>query len=169
MIEMKLRSELMPPVLDEEFVQRLASLADRLDGCQDEFENCDELLKQFNVEANTNLQFDDFHGVYGGMEHEEFVRLILNTPFEKVIPDISYDELLELTKRVCNVEDISPAVDFWRSLLRKNVHSKIGDLIFGDTKKYFGDDAPTPKQILDKALSLEHPTAIPLPPSTLDL
>jgi hypothetical protein len=73
---MDLRSELMPPVLDPAKVARLAKLAAAIDGASPG--QWEEQLAEFNTEAGTGLGFADFQGIYGGQDHETWVRGILS-------------------------------------------------------------------------------------------
>jgi hypothetical protein len=66
---MELRPELMPPALDEQLVARLAKLAAHLDGDPDE-----ELRAEFNRLAGTDIPMAEFQGIYGGEDHEDYVR-----------------------------------------------------------------------------------------------
>jgi hypothetical protein len=55
------------PELDEELVQQLARIADRLDGGD---ENVDlPILEEFNRLAGTEIPFAEFQGIYGGEDH----------------------------------------------------------------------------------------------------
>jgi hypothetical protein len=70
----ELRTELMPPSVDEAKVRRLARLAARLDGASPSgtdpaaWEND---LAEFNRKAGTALAIGDFQGIYGAEEHAE--------------------------------------------------------------------------------------------------
>jgi hypothetical protein len=159
---MELRAELMPPILDESKVARLAKLAGRIDGaCPGQWE--DE-LEEFNRLACTSLKFLDFQGIYGGMDHETWVRCVLAEPAQKRIPDITRDELLELIRRASTAENEEHESQFWLGLLEANLpDSRISDLIFWPGE-YFGDGNNSrelsPEQILDLALKHSHdPTA----------
>ncbi|PTT03627.1 hypothetical protein DBR24_04710, partial [Pseudomonas sp. HMWF006] len=78
---MKLRPDLMPPVLDEPLVARLTMLAEEID-CGHE-EQTQSQVAAFNREAMTALEFIDFQGIYGGQSHDTWVRKVLATPFER--------------------------------------------------------------------------------------
>jgi hypothetical protein len=151
---MKLRPELMPPALDEEKVACLARLAGRLDGARPG--ECDEELEQFNREAGTAFDYLIFQGIYGSMDHDEWVRGVLVEEGVKVIPGITSAEFLEMIRRVCQSEGEEHETWFWGRLLELNLDPDIVNLIFwpGD---YFddGDDSRdlSPKQILDIALT----------------
>src|SRR4051812_45796345 len=95
---MPLRAELMPPILDEGQVVRLAELAARIDGAW--ASQVEDEVAAFNAEAGTSFTFVDFQGIYGGQEHETWVRGVLSARAERPIPDITREELLELIRRI---------------------------------------------------------------------
>jgi hypothetical protein len=145
----------MPPALDEAKVARLADLAAAIDGARPG--QWEDLLDEFNREAGTSLHFADFQGIYGGMDHEVWVRNILSEPALKPIPDITRAELLELLRRVMTAAGKEHEINFWLGLLQANVPDKrISDLIFWPGE-YFGDGDHsrelTPEQILDIAVA----------------
>ena len=128
------------------------------------------MLEQFNREAGTTCEFEVFQGVYGAMNHDEFVRILLSSPYEKVIPDITYDELLEIITRVYNAQGSVSHTNFWISLLEKNLPDpRISELIYWPDQ-YFNDDQHSnlsPKEMLDIALAVKPSEPIALPPSSL--
>src|SRR5438105_4438338 len=125
---MQVRPDLLPPVLDEARVARLAELADRIDGAPESA--CDDDLAAFNAEAGTALAWLDFQGIYGGQDHDTWVRQVLAEPFEKRIPDITREELLELIRRVRENDGELHKIAFWLRLLEVNLDPRISDLIF---------------------------------------
>jgi hypothetical protein len=173
---MDLRPALMPPALDEAKVARLAKLAGRIDGADPG--QWEELLEQFNREAGTNLAFADFQRIYQAMDHETFVRGVLSEPAVRRIPDITYDELLELVTRVCNAAGEEHEYSFWLSLLQANLPDpRLSALIYWPGE-YFGDGDNSrqlsPREILDIALAAPANAASPSdwtginsPPDTL--
>ena len=78
---MGLRPDLMPPSLDESLVARLTELSEQID-CGHR-EQTREQLAAFNRQAMTELEFIDFQGIYGGQDHDTWVRKVLATPFER--------------------------------------------------------------------------------------
>lgn len=114
---MQLRPALMPPVLDEAKVARLADLASLIDQAGEPPYVVEASLAEFNREAGTELEFHDFQGVYGAMDHGQWVRGILSDSAARPIPDITYDELLELLTRVRSHDGAAHEVDFWFDLL----------------------------------------------------
>ena len=93
---MELRPELMPPELDEALVARLAKLAARLDGARPG--QWEEDLAEFNRLASTNIPFEEFQGIYGGEEHEDYVRRVLCYRLIKPVPDVTRAELAEIVR-----------------------------------------------------------------------
>jgi len=144
----------MPPELDEAIVARLADLAATIDGARPgEWE---EELDLFNREAGTRLEFLDFQGISGGMDHSTWVRGVLSQPFQKKIDDITREELLELIRRFSTPGYEEHELIFWLKLLEANVPDpRISDLIFWPGE-YFGDGDNSrelsPEEILEIAL-----------------
>ena len=116
---MELRAELRPPVLDEAKVKRLSRLAATLDGARTD--RSDELVARFNAEAGTSYGFQDFHGIYGVCDRETWVRSVLHSSAIKRIADITFDELVELTRRVLTTNGNEEEINFWVNLLSANV------------------------------------------------
>lgn len=151
---MELRSQLMPPQLDEARIALLAKLASAIDGAQPG--TWEDALDEFNCIAGTSLEWLEFQGVYGGMAHETWVRQVLSEPYAVKIPDIAYDELLEIFTRVCTSGHKEHETYFWIKLLEANLADpRISDLLYWPGE-YFGDDdnmrEMTPKEKLDAAL-----------------
>jgi hypothetical protein len=151
-----LRPELIPPILDEEKVARLAKIAGRLDDFGDR-ERGQELVEQFNREAGTSFAYQDFQGIYGSMDADVWVRMNLVGRSVKVIPDITNEELLEMIRRVRAVSEWEEHESgFWLEMLEVNLSPDIVTMIYypGD---YLGDGDNTQdlseKQILDIALA----------------
>jgi hypothetical protein len=150
---MELRYELMPPALDEAKVRHLAGLAARIDGARPG--QWEDELDEFNREAGTALNFVDFQGIYGGQDHDTWVRKVLAEPDCKRLPDITRAELLELIRRAAECHGEEHEVDFWLKMLAINIPDpRIADLIFWPGE-YLGDGDNlrqlTPEQILDIA------------------
>lgn len=134
---MKLRPELTPPRLSEALVARLTLLSEEID-CGEVVQS-QPLVDAFNREANTRLGFDDFQGIYGGQGHSTWVRKILSSPYQRRIEDISRAELIEMTRRVMEVDGEEHEIDFWLAMLEINTpNDRISDLIFWPNG-YFGD------------------------------
>lgn len=162
---MELRPELLPPQLDDEQVERLAELAAELDGFGGSSDECQALVEQFNREAGTHCEFHEFQGIYGSTDHETWVRTILSSPSARPIPDVTREELVEVTRRIADGQGKEHQVNFWLDLLQANVPDPaVSDLIFWPNRYFEVEDAPdlTPDQIVDIALGYK---PIQLPPS----
>ena len=152
---MKLRPELMPPALDPKKVRRLAKLAAGIDGSAPGL--WEQALAEFNREAGTDLAFIDFQGIYGGQDHETWVRQVLARPFQIRLPDITRDELVELCRRVMECDGEEHEIAFWLKMLELNLPDpQVSDLLSWPGE-YFGDGNNTrelsPEQVVDLAQS----------------
>ena len=148
---MDLRSELIPPVLDEAKVARLAELADQLDGARaGEWETN---LAEFNRLAGTILALIDFKDIYSGQRHSTWVRKVLAGSFLRRLPDVTRDELVEMTRRVMECRGEEHEIHFWLKMLELNLPDpRVSDLIFWPGE-YFGDGDNsrelTPEEVVD--------------------
>src|SRR5262249_33621532 len=133
---MELRAELMPSTLDEARVSRLGQLAGWIDGARPG--QWEDWLAEFNREAGTSLDWIDFQGVYGGMEHEEFVRNILVEQTIKPIPDITRNEYLEVIRRLLHGHGAEHEEYFWMKLLEVNLQDPMISALFYWPGEYFG-------------------------------
>lgn len=151
---MKLRPDLMPPVLDEPLVTRLTMLAEEID-CGHE-EQAQSQVAAFNREAMTALEFIDFQGIYGGQSHDTWVRKVLATPYERRVADVTKQELVELARRVMEGVGADHEVEFWLSMLAINIpNERISDLIFWPDEYFDEADYPqrlSPEQVIEIAL-----------------
>jgi hypothetical protein len=95
---MNLRPALMPPVLDEPLIVRLAKLADRIDGARPG--QWEKDLAEFNRLAGTEKPFSDFQGIYGGDDHENWVRRIFYRRSIRPDQNLSEAEMAEVVTRV---------------------------------------------------------------------
>ena len=96
-IAVDLRPELMPPALDEAKVRRLAKLAARLDGAKPG--QWEEDLAEFNRLAGTTFSRADFQGIYGGEEHDTWVRRVLYARCNSLAANVTLAELVEVVRR----------------------------------------------------------------------
>jgi hypothetical protein len=147
-----MRPELLPPVLDEERVRHLARLASRLDG-----ENpgqWEEDLAEFNRIAGSDLSIQDFQGIYGAEEHEDWVRRVLYRQSLAPSPDLSHAEMVEIVSRVKAVSSVAER-DFYLELFLVNCkHPSGSDLLFWPNlvPELPQDREPTAAEIADLAL-----------------
>ncbi|MFK3769234.1 hypothetical protein [Pseudomonas putida] len=134
---MVLRSVLMPPKLDEQLVSKLTGLSEEIDcGKRDLTQH---LVIEFNQLAATAFDFLDFQGIYGGQDHDTWVRKVLYGPYIKPVADITTDELVEMMRRVMECEGAEHEVDFWIFMLEVNVpNERLVDLVF-HPQVYFAD------------------------------
>ena len=152
---MGLRPDLMPPSLDESLVARLTELSEQID-CGHR-EQTREQLAAFNRQAMTELEFIDFQGIYGGQDHDTWVRKVLATPFERRVADVTKQELVELARRVMEGVGADHEVEFWLSMLAINIpNERVSDLIFWPNE-YFNDinysQRLSPEQVIEIALN----------------
>jgi hypothetical protein len=147
---MELRPELMPPILDEARVARLAKLADHLDGARPgEWEDD---LAEFNRLAGTAIPFEEFQGIYGGESHRDWVRRVLFRRALAPVPDLSREEMVEIVSRVmaCGADR-----DFYLELFLVHCKHPSGtDLIYWPNlvPELPQDREPTAEEIADVAM-----------------
>lgn len=150
---MELRPELQFPAFNEATVQRLADLAAEIDGAV--AGQWEDQLEEFNRLAGTSLPFEKFQGIYGGMEHDTWVRNVLCMPLAQRPLELSRDEMLEIITRLCTSAGEEHEMFYWLKLLEANLDPRISDLIYWPGE-YFGDGdnsrAMSPQQILAAAL-----------------
>jgi len=152
---MELRPDLMPPMLDESLVARLTNLSEQIDcGHPDQTR---EQLAAFNREAMTEFEFIDFQGIYGGQDHDTWVRKVLAKPYELRLTDVTKDELIELARRVMECGGSEHAVEFWLNMLEINIpNERISDLIYWPDEYFDEADYPqglSPEQVIEIALN----------------
>ncbi len=152
---MELRPDLMPPLLDEFLVARLTILSEQIDCGHPE--QTREQLAAFNREAMTELEYIDFQGIYGGQDHDTWVRKVLAIPYERRVADVTKRELIELARRVKECDGGEHEIDFWLNMLAINIpNDRVSDLIFRPNE-YFGDadysQRLSPEQVIEIALN----------------
>lgn len=147
---MELRAELRPPRLDERQVANLTRIAAALDGHAGGAE-AQKLLAAFNDNAGTELSLQEFQGIYGGMSHETWVRSQLLALAAKPIPNITRAELVELVRRVMEVEGPEHEVNFYLALVEANVPCpSVSELIFWPSEEYAD---LTSEDVIDRAMA----------------
>jgi hypothetical protein len=159
---MKLRPELLPPILNEELVRRLAQIADHLDGSRPGEADLD--LDEFNRLAGTDMGLDDFQGIYKAASPEEFVHDVLYRVRIKPVANVTHAELAEVVRRAMHDENLDQR-GAYRVIFDANVPRKnASNLIFyppdydvssntWDAGRSIGEYDPTPEQIVEWALS----------------
>ncbi|MEJ6820468.1 hypothetical protein [Pseudomonas sp. LF-5] len=114
-------------------------------------------MAAFNRQAMTELEFIDFQGIYGGQDHDTWVRKVLATPFERRVADVTKRELIELTRRVMECDGAEHEIDFWLSMLAINIpNERVSDLIFWPDEYFDEADYPqrlSPEQVIEIALN----------------
>jgi hypothetical protein len=144
---MELRSELMPPALDETLVARLAKLAAAIDGARPG--QWEEHLAEFNRLAHTAIPFADFQGIYGGEEHEDWIRKLLYQKSLTADPNLARAEMVEIVSRVmAGGKDH----EFFLELFLVNCkHPSGSDLIFWPrmVPEFSGNHQPSAEEIAD--------------------
>lgn len=166
---MDLRSELLPPELDEAQVSQLANLADALDGAvRDAYQ---ENLAEFNRLAGTELQIEEFQGIYGGEDPEEWVRRLLWSNAIRPVPGVSREELVEVVRRAMpgnNYQDYEAyMVIFDVNVPLPNASNLIFYPADYDHRRDWQNAAdydPTPEEIVDQALAAKPVEPVALPP-----
>lgn len=159
---MKLRRELSLPKWDRRLVAHLTKLAEEID-CGDP-EKTQAAVVAFNRRAGTDYQFIDFQGIYGGEDHDVWVRKVLAGKRERVVPDITRQELVELARRVMKLEGGEYGGYFWLRMLELHLPgSNISDLIYWP-RIYFDDPEfsqdLSPAQVIDLALAENGPGCV---------
>ncbi len=161
---MVLRPELMPPALDQAKVDRLARLADRIDGAPPG--GWEDELAEFNRLAATDLAFEDFQGIYGAEDHEDYVRRILYSRAIKPTPGAMREELAEVVRRSMP-QNGHADYQAYMAVFDVNVPlPRASNLIFyppdydpatntWDRGRPISEYDPTPEQIVEWALSSE--------------
>jgi hypothetical protein len=126
---MELRPELMPPTLDEALVARLAKLADRLDGARTG--ERDDELAEFNRLAGTAIPLEEFQGIYGAEDHENYVRRVLCYRQIKPAAGVTRAELAEVVRRAMPTNEYFQQHEAYMALFDANVPLKnASNLIF---------------------------------------
>lgn len=153
---MQLRPQLEPLSLDEKLVERLTLLAENLD-TERHSTQIEEWLAKFNATASTNLEWQNFRGIYGYQNHDEWVKSVLLRQRVVAVPDISREELGEIVRRIQENPGGESETDFYLALLQANVpYRGVSGLIFWPNL-YFGDEdvsrTLTPEQIVEIALN----------------
>lgn len=143
-----------PPLLDESLVQRLTALASEIDGSHESL--AVELVREFNLLAGTNISYTEFQGIYGGEEHERYVRRVLTAQLITTDSSIDRDELTEMFKRITENPLDDAYLEFVFSKIDKTLgDAQISDLVFWPGN-YFGDGDNsrelTPEQMADAVL-----------------
>lgn len=142
---MDLRLELMPPKLDQALVARQAKLADQIDGARPG--QWEDKLTEFNRLADTAMLFGHFQGIYGGEDHEKWVRRVLYQQRLRPDPNLSLAEMTEIVSRIMTCDEHH---EFFLELFQVNCKHALGsDLIFWPklVPEFFQNSQPTSEDI----------------------
>ncbi|MGE3808444.1 MAG: hypothetical protein AB7K24_27590 [Gemmataceae bacterium] len=157
---MELRPELMPPALDERLVARLAKLAAHLDGDPDE-----DIRAEFNRLAGTDIPMAEFQGIYGGEDHEDYVRRVLCYQQIKPTLGVTQAELVEVVRRAMPTNEFFDQHEAYMAVFDANVPlNGASNLIFYPPDydvgtntwgggRPMGEYDPTPEQIVEWAVA----------------
>lgn len=125
------------PKLDEDLVQRLATMAARLDG-GDEVSDA-SLLDAFNRLAGTDIPFSAFQGIYGAEEHIDNVRRVLTDRAKETSTDLGREGLIEMFAKVLADTCDDAYLQFVFTTIEKTFgDTQVSDLVFWPGE-YFGD------------------------------
>jgi hypothetical protein len=151
-----MRAILEDPFGDDLALEKAITLARELYRLHERGADYSSQLQTLSALAGKPVRKPDVDGAFGDAEPETFARDLL---LDRVpIPtDLSYDEMLELVRRICNVEGSEFQIGYWLRCLEANTgNSRISDLIYWPGE-YFGEGENarelSPKEILDAALA----------------
>jgi hypothetical protein len=140
-------------------VTRLAELAAQLDGDPDE-----EMRAEFNQLAGTNIPMQEFQGIYGGGDHEDYVRRVLYRRLIRPAPGVTREELAEVVRRAMPQNEFIGQHEAYMAIFDANVPlERASNLIFYPPDydpatntwgggRQMGEYDPTPDQIVGWAL-----------------
>ncbi|MEN0065791.1 MAG: hypothetical protein AAGA48_26870 [Myxococcota bacterium] len=134
------------PWLDPALVERLSELAAKLDGDPDE-----ALRAEFNALANLAVPMSHFQGIYGGMEHEDWVRGLLYLQQVRTVEGVTDEDWVEVARRIMAAELDQAEITYFLKMLEVNLqYPQISDLIYwpGEVSKDFENANFTPAQII---------------------
>lgn len=147
---MQLRKELLPPTFDSNVTERLAHLAENIDGAT--IEESRGWIDEFNHLIGAPYEYYDFQGIWEAMGHDEWVYLLMCDKYIQPVGDVTRDELIELTQRVMNADH-----EAYLTILEKNVTcSDVTELIFWPSEvEGFPYEEPTAEQVADYLLAYQ--------------
>ncbi|MCX4784192.1 hypothetical protein [Streptomyces sp. NBC_01264] len=144
---MDLRPELLPPPVSRQRLGELCAEVDRIaDLLAARPEAAVEAVAAFNAMTGHDYEALDFTEYDGSRSLEEFA-MEAARPARPVVADISWDELVEIVRRLLMA---SPESDYYLRLLETNVsHPRVSDLVFHPSDALKDASA---EQIVDEAL-----------------
>ncbi|MAE62403.1 MAG: hypothetical protein CMJ49_13735 [Planctomycetaceae bacterium] len=146
---------MVQPEFDEGLVQRLADIADHLDG-GDEVADA-PLLEEFNKLAGADVPFSEFQGLYGAEDHVDYVRRLLTRTATDASPDLGREGLVEMFARVLADPGDDAYLEYVFTTVEKTFgDDQVSDLVFWPGE-YFGDGNDqrelTPETMADAVLA----------------
>jgi hypothetical protein len=151
-----MREILENPFGDELALEKAITLARELYRLHERGQDSTSPLETLSTLAGKQLTGSDVRGAFGSVDAETFARdsLLNRMP---IPTDLSYDEMLEMVRRICKVEGSEFQIGYWLTCLEANTHNgRISELIYWPGE-YFGDGDHSrelsPKEILDAALA----------------
>lgn len=114
-------------------------------------------MDEFHRLSGTDIPFEHFRGIYGGEDHEDWIRRVLLSQRTSVIPDVTRADLIAVFGRICSGQCCGAELDFALAQLEHNLGDpQISDLIFWPGE-YFGDGDNarqlTPEEMAEAALA----------------
>lgn len=125
------------PKIDADLVQRLATIAARLDGGDKRADA--PLLDEFNRLAGTDIPFSEFQGISGAEEHIDYVRRMLIDRATDASPDLGREDLMAMFAKVlANPRDDEYLQYVFTTIKQTYGDPQVSDLVFWPGA-YFGD------------------------------
>lgn len=144
---MELRPELCPPAVPSERTTQLRAAIENIAQLLEHGEPADAPIAAFNADTGHFYAAEHFLTYWESRDLEDFA-LEAARPARPIVPDITRDELVEIVRRILDVDGDS---DYYVLLLKTNVqHPRAEDLIFWPPPELV--DAP-PERIIDAVLS----------------
>jgi len=144
-MRMHLRKELLPTERTDEFKAMLKLRIQLIEQKLANGEDATNEIKEFNAITGREYKLDYFQDYWTFMSIDEFVKEV-SSPVPKKIADITKEELMEVVRRIKDVETYKEDTEFYLQLFEANViMPEVSDLIFWDEL--------TPEEVVEKALS----------------
>jgi hypothetical protein len=148
---MDLRPELLPPPVAPQRIDALAREIERicglLDGSSPDADLAASAIADFNAMTSHAYAAGDFAEYYASQNAEDFA-LDAARPAWPAVPDISRDELVEVTQRILD-DPASPDCPYYLLILQANVQHPMITRLFWPT----AGAQPTAEEIIDEALA----------------
>ena len=149
---MELRPELLPPPVSPERIDEVSReierICDLLERASPDSSRVASAIADFNAMTGHAYAADDFAEYYESRDLEDFA-LEAARPAWPRVPDVTRDELVEVTQRILD-DPAGPDCDYYLLILQANVpHPAITDLIFRQS----AGARRTAAEIIDEAFS----------------